>query len=148
MTKAAPKEIVIPWFGARRVARELASQVSTITSERDQLRGQLDRLGVLAVVELEAKKAGLESTVRQLELQIARMRDAERAETISFEKGLSDIRQAIVATEDLALLQEAGIYRYRHPLTDAVAYESALETIDSAEMPADWSPSGLVLRSE
>ena len=26
-------------------------------------------------------------------------------------------------TEDLALLQEVGIYRYRHPLTDAVAYE-------------------------
>src|SRR5262245_11702371 len=29
-------------------------------------------------------------------------------------------------TEDLALLQEVGIYRYRHPLTDAVAYEKVL----------------------
>ena len=131
MSTAAPKEVVIPWFGARRVARDLATQVATLTIERDQLRGQLDRLGALAVVELEAKKAGLESAVGQLEMEIARMREAERAETMSWEKRLSDIREAIVGTEDLALLQEAGIYRYRHPLTDAVAYENALETIDT-----------------
>jgi hypothetical protein len=34
---------------------------------------------------------------------------------------LEEIRQNIVATEEIVLLQEAGIYRYRHPLTDIVA---------------------------
>jgi hypothetical protein len=131
MPKAAPKEVVIPWFGARRVARELASQVAAISIERDELRGQLNRLGALTVVELEAKKAGLESAVHQLELQRARLREAERAETMSWQQRLSEIKEAIVATEDLALLQEAGIYQYRHPLTDAVAYESALKTLDT-----------------
>jgi hypothetical protein len=40
------------------------------------------------------------------------------------------VREAIVETEDLALLQEAGIYRYRHPLTDAVAYQKELAGIE------------------
>ena len=43
---------------------------------------------------------------------------------------LDEARKAIVTTEDLALLQEAGIYRYRHPLTDAVAYQKDLASID------------------
>lgn len=29
-------------------------------------------------------------------------------------------------TEETALLQEAGVYQYRHPLSDAVAYQAAL----------------------
>jgi hypothetical protein len=131
MPNAAPKEAVIPWFGARKFARELANQVAALTIERDQLLSQLNRLGVLSVLELEAKKAGLESAVQQLEVHSARMREAERAETLSCEQRLSDIRKAIVATEDQALLQEAGIYQYRHPLTDAVAYESAIEALDT-----------------
>jgi hypothetical protein len=32
---------------------------------------------------------------------------------------------------DLALLQEAGVYRYRHPLSDAVAYQKVLEEIQT-----------------
>jgi hypothetical protein len=40
-----------------------------------------------------------------------------------------DARRAIVATDDLALLQEVGVYQYRHPLTDAVAYGQQLAAI-------------------
>lgn len=131
MPKAPPREVVIPWFGARRMARDLLSQVASITNERDHLRDHLGRLGALAVADLEVRKAELEATLRQLDLQSAKMREADRAELANHEKRLADIGKAIVATEDLALLQEAGIYRSRHPLTDAVAYEGALETIDS-----------------
>jgi len=48
-------------------------------------------------------------------------------------KQLAEARKAIIETEDLALLQEAGVYHYRHPLTDAVAYEKELDEVD-AEM--------------
>lgn len=44
---------------------------------------------------------------------------------------LAEIRKAIVVTNDLALLQEAGVYEYRHPLTDVVAYEQRLEQLES-----------------
>jgi hypothetical protein len=38
-------------------------------------------------------------------------------------------RQQIVETKETALLQEAGIYEYRHVLADAVAYKAALERL-------------------
>jgi hypothetical protein len=43
---------------------------------------------------------------------------------------LDAVRATIITTQDLALLQEAGVYQYRHPLTDAVAYESKLAEIE------------------
>jgi hypothetical protein len=88
-------------------------------------------LGALAVADLEVRKAELEAELHQLDLQSTKRREAERVETENHKKRLAEIGKAIVATEDLALLQEAGIYQWRHPLTDAVAYERALETIDS-----------------
>jgi hypothetical protein len=48
----------------------------------------------------------------------------------AIKKQYADIRRSIVETEDLILLQEVGIYKYRHPLTDAVAYEKQLAGID------------------
>jgi len=75
-----PNEAVIPWFGARRMARELHSQVAALTTERDHLRTQLNRLGVLSVVELEIKKAELEAALQHLEQQIGGRRVDERVE--------------------------------------------------------------------
>lgn len=42
---------------------------------------------------------------------------------------LQHARQQIVETQETALLQEAGIYEYRHPLADAVAYKAELERL-------------------
>lgn len=39
---------------------------------------------------------------------------------------LTAARQMIVETQEVALLQEAGIYEFKHPLADSVAYKSAL----------------------
>ena len=45
-------DVSIPWFGARRRARELASELATV-------RAALSQLGGLSVHELEQKKAAL-----------------------------------------------------------------------------------------
>ncbi|MGK5449254.1 DUF4041 domain-containing protein, partial [Streptomyces radiopugnans] len=45
------------------------------------------------------------------------------------ERRLAAARSGLVVTDDLALLQEAGIYEYRHPLADAVAYKAELARI-------------------
>jgi len=42
---------------------------------------------------------------------------------------LRRLRAEIVETADLVLLQEVGLYRYSHPLDNAVAYEAALKQI-------------------
>jgi hypothetical protein len=42
---------------------------------------------------------------------------------------LAELKAEVVVTEDEILLQEAGVYRYRHPLSDSVAYKAELERL-------------------
>ena len=58
---------------------------------------------------------------------------------------VKEAHQSIVATDDLALLQEVGIYHYRHPLTDAVAYEKALADIENKMKAMAKKDGGAVL---
>lgn len=138
-------EVSVPWFGTRKLARTLLARLASLESERDGLRAQLDRLGVLSVIELEARKKELERALDEQQAQMARRREAERAEIGGLKQQLADTKKSIVETEDLALLQEAGIYHYRHPLTDAVAYEKELETIDSEIKAMTRKDGGAVL---
>jgi hypothetical protein len=119
----------IPLFGARKLARALMGEVSSLQVECSQQKDQLERLGVLTVIELERLKATLEReiTTQQQQLQQDRAEAAEAIRVASEE--LARIQQNVVETEDLALLQEAGVYSYKHPLTDAVAYQQELAKI-------------------
>jgi hypothetical protein len=120
----------IPLFGARKMARALLAEVDSLKAQCDQMREQLARLGVLSVLELETKRATLEREITEqaarLHQECANAEETLRATTAQLEEA----QRAIVTTEDLALLQEAGIYRYRHPLTDAVAYQKELAIIE------------------
>lgn len=145
MPTEPPIEVSVPWFGTRKLARTLLAQVASLESERDGLRAQLDRLGVLSVMELETRKKDLEKALDEQQAQMARRREAERAEIEGLKKQLADTKKSIVETEDLALLQEAGIYHYRHPLTDVVAYEKELETIDAQTKAMTRKDGGAVL---
>lgn len=132
----------VPIFGARKRAKELAAEV-------DELRQQLDRLGGLSVIELEQKREVLQREVDQQRQQL----DAEKQEAAAelerqadeasaslradlaeanqekanLEQELGELRQQVVVTEETALLQEAGVYEYHHPLSDSVAYQDALK---------------------
>src|SRR5690606_2058885 len=39
------------------------------------------------------------------------------------------LRAEVVVTEETALLQEAGVYEYQHPLEDSVEYQDALKSL-------------------
>lgn len=106
-------EAKIPLFGARGKARELADEVAT-------LRAQLEQNGSLSLAEVEARKAALEA-------RIVEQTAALDSETAELRSDLERLRQEVVVTEETAVLQEVGIYEYRHPLSDAVAYEAQLK---------------------
>lgn len=134
----------IPVFGVRRKARELAAEVT-------ELRGQLDRLGGLTVIELEARRDALEAEIAAQREQI----EAEKAEAATaleeeaaeagaalkaeltaateqkaaLDEQLAGLKAEVVVTEETALLQEAGVYEYHHPLEDSVEYQEALKGI-------------------
>ncbi len=117
-----PVEQDIPLFGARGKARELAAEVTSLRAERDQLRAEMDRLGLVEIQELEAHR-------RRLRDEIAGLRAQAAAEQAELQRRLADLRRQVVVTEEKALLQEAGIYNYQHPLGDSVAYQDVLATL-------------------
>ena len=167
------------------MARALLGQVQELRAEHAAMREQMEKLGVLTVLQLESRRSELEREIveqtsrlalergeqasrlereqrehatrleREQADQAARLLreqgeqashlareradqahrlERERAEASSaiqaLKKQIEDLSKRLVVTEDLALLQEAGVYQYRHPLTDAVAYERALAKID------------------
>lgn len=162
-TPAQPgPETHIAFFGARSQAKSLAAQVS-------QLQEQVDRLGLLSVVELEQRKERLIAELAELEAK----RDAERNEAVArvekeqavarergeaavsglrveegnLDRRVSELRSEIVVTEETAILQEVGIYEYRHPLTDAVAYQAELKRLQDQIKVMARKDGGAVLAS-
>jgi hypothetical protein len=137
-TDAQPPEAEkkVPLFGARARARELAAEV-------DRLRAEQERLGLLTVVELEHRRAELRQEIDDLSARAEAERAAAAAALASETAAaaakrdevaaeLESLRASVVVTEETALLQEAGVYEYRHPLEDSVAYQSELKRLREA----------------
>jgi seryl-tRNA synthetase len=135
----------VPWFGVRKMARALMTEVQALRAQRDEMRGQLERLGGLTVLQLEARQADLKREIEEQTSRLERERSAAKADVQELKVELEEIRKTIVSTEDLALLQEAGVYNYRHPLTDAVAYEKELTRIDGEIKSMTRKDGGAVL---
>lgn len=123
----------VPLFGARNRARELAAEV-------DRLRGEQERLGLLTVVELERRRDDLRAENATLAAQLDQQRQEAtaalsretadaRTERDQLLAEVAQLRSSVVTTEETALLQEAGVYEYRHPLSDSVAYKAELERL-------------------
>ncbi|WP_082032303.1 DUF4041 domain-containing protein [Nocardia vulneris] len=99
----------VPLLGSRGYAKRQAQDLAAALAEIQQLRAQLVALGGLEVAELQRKRD-------QFAVQIA----TEQSQ-------LDSLRSQIIATSDERVLQEIGIYEYRHPLSDAVAYRDELK---------------------
>ncbi len=126
----------IPRFGARGKARELSAEVERLHHELQRL----SRLELLSAAELEQRAADLK---REIADQLARLAQerAQAHETLQSELAeaaqqraqlhaqLQALQADVVATQDEAVLQEVGIYQYRHPLEDAVAYQAELSRL-------------------
>lgn len=142
------EEQQIPFFGVRKYARglwkiisEREAEVEQLKTDYHQVKEQLDKLGGLSVLELENKRIQLEkefearqSDIKQ-ELERLQASHEESSKDFAAKEAealarLAETRLLVAETEDLALLQEAGVYHYRHPLTDAVAYQKELSEIE------------------
>jgi hypothetical protein len=135
----------VPWFGARRIAGKLAAEVEELRAERDAAHEQIERLGALPVLQLEARRGELKHEIADQEARIARGWSEGGAALEALKRQIEEARQSIVATEDLALLQEVGVYHYRHPLSDAVAYEKELANIETEIKAMTRKDGGAVL---
>ncbi|MFI6910292.1 DUF4041 domain-containing protein [Nonomuraea sp. NPDC050394] len=86
-----------------------------LEEENAQLRDWVERLGGMDAMRV----AAMNETLHQ---EHAGLRSAIDDAT----RRLRETEQRIVHTDETTLLQEVGIYEYRHPLSDAVAYKERL----------------------
>ncbi|MBW5481067.1 hypothetical protein [Streptomyces bambusae] len=106
---------------------------------KQQVRREADELRTRAAQEAEAMvrearreaKDGL-AAAREAARAAEKARkeaEAHRAEIFQAESRLNDLRTRIVTTDESVMLQQVGIYAYRHPLDDAVAYRARLDAV-------------------
>jgi hypothetical protein len=120
----------VPWFGARKLAAALLIETQSLRAQRDEMRKHLETLGILSVLQLEEKRASLQRELAEQAARLEKERSAAATAVQELQLQYEKVRKSIVDTEDLALLQESGVYQYRHPLSDAVAYANALAAIE------------------
>lgn len=104
---------------------EKADEVAKLTQ-------RLTEHGHLNVMDLEAQKKALNADLARLYQQLKTDQASATTERESAKAELRAIRMEIVETEAVALLQTVGVYQYRHPLSDAVAYQQRLNNIEES----------------
>nr|QIG99566.1 DUF4041 domain-containing protein [Bradyrhizobium sp. 6(2017)] len=95
---------------------------------------------------MDARRRELQVQVDALSEQLVHVRADIASNRDALQKEIDEARQEIVETRETAILQEVGIYNYRHPLSDAAAYEKALDRLqDSIKASAKREHGGAVL---
>lgn len=109
-------------FGARKRARETADELARAHAEIERLRSEMDRLGVLDLSDLNQQRETVRAEIDRMQTDLASQREA-------LQRQLADLHQRVVKTQEAEILQEVGVYEYRHPLSDSVAYKAELEKL-------------------
>ncbi len=117
---------------AEQAADRLAEVRTTLAAATESVRGQHLRAREIAeqsrsvLAEAVTVADRIVSSARTRASEVEGAVDAELAERRA---RVAELDRQIVVTEDLAMLQEAGIYEFRHRLDDAVAYKARLEQL-------------------
>ena len=97
----------------------LRTEVALLNAEKQQL----DALRA-EVAQLTAQRDALHAETEQLQQLIS--------QSASLKGELSVLSAQVIETRETAILQEVGVYQYRHPLDDAPAYKDKLAELSSA----------------
>ncbi|MGW1741232.1 DUF4041 domain-containing protein [Nocardia sp. NPDC001965] len=101
----------VPLFGARGYAERQTEELAAALAENRRLRAQVEQFGGGGIDDLQQLRARLEAEVAEQQA----VRDELLAQVV-------DLREEHI-------LQEIGIYEFRHPLSDSVAYRDALKRL-------------------
>lgn len=119
--------------GLSQARTELAEARRQLAAANDDAVRVRDEAEQQTVIVQEATQKNVAALLAQAEGQATALRSDVEQELRQTQCQINDLRtrlrhmqNQVVQTEELALLQEAGIYEYRHPLADAVAYKAKL----------------------
>lgn len=116
------------------LGKQLVEQISAARAERDFYYQQLESIGGLSALDLENRSKALRQQI-----------DQQERELNNAEAELKQARANLIAINDIALLEEVGIYQYQHQLADVVAYEKALERLQDQIKAMNRKEGGAIL---
>jgi hypothetical protein len=113
---------------------QLRSEIPALRSEQGSLLSVVTPLGaeVASLRAEEFRLRGIGAAVRDLELKrgaLEQYRTAAETAAADIQKlqaEQAELSRLVIETREIAILQEVGIYEYRHPLDDAPAYKARL----------------------
>lgn len=131
-TTALPSEegnarLVVPPYATptTRDGRGLFGGKRRLENENERLRALVDQLGGMDVLAIAAETERLRTELEQVRSAVTNA----RLEVSNAQTELAAVRQDIIETNEVATLQEVGLYEYSHPLADAVAYKARLSEL-------------------
>ncbi len=158
---------------AESQVRELSAHNASLSAKLASLDARYAELRGKDALEAEREVRQMRRTLAGLQQEAQKQRDAQAQSRVDAEtelaavrqqieeaaKKLDSLRSQIVVTEEITLLQEAGIYEFRHRLADAVAYKAALQRLkDSIKISAknnhaitastDWTVNGSAVEGQ
>lgn len=101
-----------------------------LREENERLRSRLEALGALDQEAIAAETTRMSAELESMRAELARLSGE------------------VVETQELAILQEVGIYEYRHPLEDAEAYKAALTAVRDQMKAMAKKDGGAVLAAQ
>ena len=108
-------------FGNRKRVEQLQQEIV-------QLRQSMQELGTLEHVDLQQKLGELKQDIESSREVLAAERTEVGAQVAAQKQQVEALQQELVVTDDALLLQEVGVYEYRHPLDTAEQYKNELTT--------------------
>ena len=109
----------------RSQVTSLQQQLTVLRSENETNKQWVAYLKGLEPMQLAQQVEAYRQRLAAMELQI----EQAQQRLAGVEQRVTEAKREIVETQDAALLQEVGIYEYRHPLQDAVAYKARLQEV-------------------
>jgi hypothetical protein len=106
-------------FGNKKRVEELQQEIA-------QLRRSIQELGALEHVELQQKLSRLKQEIESSREVLASEADEVSAQVATQRQQVEALRRELVVTNDALILQEVGVYEYRHPLDTAEQYKNEL----------------------
>jgi hypothetical protein len=114
------------------VLPQLRHEEAGLLSVLGPMRAEVQHLDVLRG-QAPALRTQLLHLQAQRDAMAASLREAERLDAAMGQLRIehAELSRTLVETRETALLQEAGVYQYRHPLDDATAYKARLAGIQA-----------------
>ncbi|WP_077241497.1 DUF4041 domain-containing protein [Amycolatopsis azurea] len=153
--------------------REVNAHNATLSAQLLDLKAKYTELRGKDALEAEREIRQMRQTIAELGQEARQQQDAQAQSLKDAEAQLATVRRQIdeaavklkslhdqvVKTEEITLLQEAGVYEFRHRLADAVAYKAALQRLkDSIKISAknnhaitattDWTVNGSTVEGQ